>query len=212
MPYITYCLVLQHRFVRWSTGLLKLSSNMEVQQLAIQPYSRRAKRRSGLTKPQGVRTNIVRRVKRQACRQIWAIYRPLQPQEAVLEEAIWQHLDKLGKTLPSVVYVRMNTGSKETRGRNQAFFSFISATRRSLQTVVFENFHPILNQIQPKFNGLVLGIWPNLPQTRYPGDRQTDRQTDRAGKQTNRQTDKQTNKQTNKQRWKHNLLAKEINK
>ena len=30
---------------------------------------------------------------------------------------------------------------------------------------VFWNFQPVFNQIQPKFNGLVFGLWPTLPQT-----------------------------------------------
>ena len=47
--------------------------------------------------------------------------------------------------------------------RNQAIFSFISATRRSLH--VQTDFYTNLNAIQPKFNGLVFGLWPTLSLT-----------------------------------------------
>ena len=59
---------------------------------------------------------------------------------------------------------------------------------------------------QPKFNGLVLGLWPTLQQTfmkigaiRFEISwRQTDKQTDR---QTNKQTDRQTNKHSFKKTY-----------
>ena len=52
---------------------------------------------------------------------------------------------------------------------------------------IFINFHPVFNQIEPKFNGLVLGLWQTLPQTYKKNGpilfgmswRQTNRQTDR---------------------------------
>ena len=62
-------------------------------------------------------------------------------------------------------------------------FSFISPARRSLQT----DFYQISPNFHPKFNGLIHGLWPTLPQTYMNFGRQIDRPSDR-------QTDKQTNK------------------
>ena len=46
---------------------------------------------------------------------------------------------------------------------NQAFLIYFFYTEKL--TEVLWNFQPMFNQIQPKFNGLVLGLWPTLPQT-----------------------------------------------
>ena len=45
---------------------------------------------------------------------------------------------------------------------NQAFLIYFFYTKL---TEVLWNFQPMFNQIQPKFNGFVLGLWPTLPQT-----------------------------------------------
>ena len=46
---------------------------------------------------------------------------------------------------------------------NQAFLIYYFYTEKL--TEVLWNFQPMFNQIQPKFNGFVLGLWPTLPQT-----------------------------------------------
>ena len=69
------------------------------------------------------------------------------------------------------------------------FFSFISATRRSLQT----DFYKLFIQIEPKFNVFVLGQWP---MANFPTNLQENRSNISwdilaTGRQTDRQTDKQ---------------------
>ena len=46
---------------------------------------------------------------------------------------------------------------------NQAFLIYFFSTKKL--TEVLWNFQSMFNQIQPKFNRWVLGLWPTLPQT-----------------------------------------------
>ena len=119
--------------------------------------------------------------------------------------------------LTGTTIIHVNALHRISRGAGpqlwSSIFSFIFATRRSLQTDFYKLFINFLNKIQSKFNGLVLGLWPTLPQTYInigpipfgitwrQTVRQTDRQTDRqADRQTDRQTEQQTHRQTDKQR------------